>query len=458
MSNSEQWLKLTLKVAVSYRDETRGNFTNSTDRNVMIRCINTLLSGKTLSDAQQDAFVRSIRMRVGGQYADRFFPVDVRLTRDQLINAKSNRAGILTKLTVAYEYDFERGINLRATYDKVTTELPPTYDQLTTDFLPTYDKVTTNLLPTYDKNAENINVLSGLVSLTERNETKRNETEQQVQENLSSVRNRMGLVARSSLASPSDEVALTPPKQSGSPGGSPVAFSHSPSGGQQVLSHLSHEELFRAIGAKPNAGSAQRLGNVNPAGERDYNLSEDERAEVAALAQEVLAQRGYVPEQPKKFTGEIADGIRMVGKNKIQCSLWEIGGTISGEVIIGLEKFYVRFEAYHDFEKKVHGRHSTSLMDQHWLRDYMWHEVGGPLRKSMSTYMHQDGLNITQAISALYSDRDCKLLAKHRVAVRAYWSGQSLEAIEFYNGTNKQMQKVRVNERRSAGSPSYKEA
>ncbi|AWI87376.1 hypothetical protein C0214_02915 [Methylobacterium sp. DM1] len=126
-------------------------------------------------------------------------------------------------------------------------------------------------------------------------------------------------------------------------------------------------------------------------------------------------------------------------------------------MVIGLEKFWVKFQPYRDFEEKIYSRHTGNLMDEHWRKEFMWHEVGEPLQKAMSSYSHQDGPNITRAISALYSDRDCKILTHYRVAVRAYWTGHSLDAIEFYNGDDKQLQKVKAAERRSAHSPSYKE-
>lgn len=457
MANSEQWLKLAHKVALSYKDETRSNWTSNTDRGVMIGCINNLLAGKSLSAAQQDAFLRSIRMRVGGQYAERAFPEEVRLTRDQLVRAKKNHANILSQLATAFEYDFVAGVNLRQYHGKVATDITPTCDTVATNLRQGCDKVATNLLPSCDNWSRNVNVLNGIGFSTERNDTKRNETERLVQEDLSSVRASLGLAPHKPLASPSDEVALTPPKQSGSPIGSPVALSHLSSDGSGLSPSRSFREAMEAMGVRPSAGSAQREDKTGAQGERGYSdMTEQERADLAEQAQALLDQLGYMSEQPKAYTGQIDDGIRLRGKAKIECSLWDSNNRITGEVVIGNDIYYVDFEGYDAYEERVFTRHADSKMNKHWLSRYMWHEVGRHYRAIIAPFAHQNGNTVKFAMSALYSDRDCNLVTGQRVAVRAYWKGDTLDAIELYNGTNKQTQKVRVNDKRSARSPAYK--
>ncbi|AWI87377.1 hypothetical protein C0214_02920 [Methylobacterium sp. DM1] len=69
-----------------------------------------------------------------------------------------------------------------------------------------------------------------------------------------------------------------------------------------------------AIGAKPSEGSAKRMGNANSGGARDYGaMTLEELQQVAQMAQEINQSLGYVPEPPKKYTGEIKQGLRIKG-------------------------------------------------------------------------------------------------------------------------------------------------
>lgn len=80
MKNSEQWLKLAVKVAQSYGNGTRSPRTDNIDRNMMAKCVKVLLDRRPLSQRQRDSFVESVRLRVGGPYLTREFPQTVVLT------------------------------------------------------------------------------------------------------------------------------------------------------------------------------------------------------------------------------------------------------------------------------------------------------------------------------------------------------------------------------------------
>ncbi|MHB2206611.1 hypothetical protein [Methylobacterium sp. CM6257] len=463
MKNSEQWLKLAVKVAQSYGDGTRSPRTNNIDCSIMAQCVKVLLAGRPLSPKQRDSFVESVRTRVGGQYVTREFPPMAMLTARQRQTALKNEGNILTDLIASFPQAFDAdalalGAGQSVTRG-ITVGMSSARDHDVHSSYPIPISHAVSLLPTCGEWSGDVNGVNSLASSTERNTTERNNTERMTEMDLRSTRRSLGLAPRVPVASPADEVALaTPPEHPGSPVGSPVVSVLRSAG--EVAAHMSFRERMMALGVAP----PRRQGNETAVGERPTSsraygdLSEAELAELARVAQQELRGHEALDESPKEFTGEIKPGLEVSGRMQIEAALWLKDENLSGEITINGQKFQVNFETYTRCESKMYLDKEYHPAEHAWLSKHMWASVGAPYRRKASGIIGKLERDERFAVSGLYKDWGCKGSPMPRIMARTCWDNGELSALELHNGTGMVLQKMRVNHRRGGKSPDYKHA
>lgn len=463
MSNSEQWLRLAIKVAQSYGDGTRSPRTDNIDRSIMAQCVKVLLAGRPLSQKQRYSFVESVRLRVGGQYLTREFPETAMLTARQRQTALKNDGNILTDLIASFPQAFDTDVLACGTGRSNTcgfaVGMSSARDQGVHSSYPTRISDVVSLLPTCGKWSGNVNGANILASSTERNLTERNDTERMAEMDLRSTRRSLGLAPRVPVVSPADEVALaTPPEHPGSPAGSPaVSVLRS---AEDVAAHMSFREKMMALGVAPpgNQSNEPAVGE-RPTGTRTYgDLSEAELAELARAAQEELRGHAALEKSPTELIGEIKPGLEVRGKMQIEAALWLKDQTLSGEITINGQKFQVKFETYTRCEGRMYVGQKEHPMEHAWLSKHMWSSVGEPYRRRESGIIGKSERDERFAVSGLYKDWGCKGLPMPRMMVRTCWDDGELSALELYNGTEIVRQTMRANHGRSEKSPDYKHA
>lgn len=463
MKKSEQWVRLALKVAQSYGDGTRSARTDNIDRSIMAQCVKVLLAGRPLSQRQRNSFVESVRLRVGGQYLTREFPEIAMLTARQRQTALKNDGNILTDLIASFPQAFDTDVLADGT-DKpascgIAVGMSSARDQDVHSSYPTRIADAVSLLPTCGKWSGNINGASSLASSTERNLTERNETERMTEMDLRSTRRPVGLATRVPVASPADEVALaTPPEHTGSPVGSPVVSSLRSA--EDVAAHMSFREGMTALGVAPprNQSDEPAAGRRSTTTRTYGDLSKAELAELAREAQQELRSLAPLDESAKEFTGEIKPGLEVRGKMQIEAALWLRDETLSGEITINGQKFYVNCDTYTQCENRMYLGQKEHPMEHAWLSAHMWSSLGMPYRKRASGIIGKMEQDERFAVSGLYKEWGCKGSPMPRIMARTCWDNGELNAIELHNGTEIVRQKMRANHGRSGRSPDYKHA
>jgi hypothetical protein len=464
MKNTEQWLKLALKVAQSYGDGTRSARTDSIDRSIMAKCVRVLLSGRALSPKQRNSFIDSVRLRVDGQYVDREFPERVMLTPRQRQSALRDAGNILTELAACYDRAVDSNTQTPGSTSLVASTVVDSMslpsEQAVHDSYPACSVHAARLLPTCDERSEKLCGTSALTSLTELNTTEQNGTELPSGMDLRSIRRSLGLSSHGLVASPADEVALvTPPEHPGSPAGSPVVSALRSTG--ELATHLSSREKMSAPSALPLAmGSSERMQGASITSPRSISRQfEEGRAEPAPENQLALLQAQNKAEPSKALNTEIAPGLDTSRDLEIEVSLWVKDSSLSGELKVGGETYHVNFETYTSCEARMSQSHTRdeSPINHDWLSKHMWQTLGRGYRSRQSSVIGKADDADRFAVSGLYSNRKYTGRPLLRVMACACWEDNQLKAIELHNGTDVVSKKMRAYSGSNPKAPSYKQ-
>lgn len=465
MKNSEQWLRLAIKVAQSYEDGTRSPRTDNIDRSIMAQCVKVLLAGRPLSQKQRDSFVESVRLRVGGQYLTREFPETAMLTARQRQTALKNDGNILTDLIACFPQAFDTDALACGTGRSNTRGIAggtsSARDQDVHSSYPTRNADAASLLPSCGKWSGNFNGASSLAFSTERNLTERNDTERMAEMDLRSTRRSLGLAPRVPVVSPADEVALaTPPEHPGSPAGSPVVSELRSA--KDVAAHLSSRERRAA----PSTAAAREPEAEHP---QDATWPwfpgadcqfEESKAEPADKEHQEATWTGSGAEPARSFADEITPGIDAFNGLKLEASLWVNGGKLSGEIKANGETYHVNFLSYTRCEELMGRSHcaSENPINHAWLTHHIWQNLGRGYRDRQSPIMGKADYAERFAVSGLYGNRRCEGRPVPRVMARACWEGEQLTAVEVYNGVELFRREMRPFRSNNPMAPAYKHA
>ena len=160
-TNTPRWLTLADKIADSWAKQSRSQRNNRKDMQVLNGILNTLMDGSTLSPAQRQAFLTSIRKRVPFQ-GDFHWMGEIALTPRQVRYAKTSGQieAIRSKMNTE---------NSEAKGDNLSTFVP--------DLSPLCPQFVTTLSPLCHQNGSKALATSTSRPLTIRNDTIRNITE-----------------------------------------------------------------------------------------------------------------------------------------------------------------------------------------------------------------------------------------------------------------------------------------
>ncbi|CAO4135355.1 hypothetical protein [Methylorubrum extorquens] len=465
MKNSEQWLKLAVKVAQSYGDGTRSQRTDNIDRNMMAKCVKVLLDRRPLSQRQRDSFVESVRLRVGGPYLKREFPQIVVLTARQRQTAINNTGNTLSELLDYFPQAFDIGSpdpgGSGAAKPSIVAGMSPAREQDVRSSFPICAQDAIDLLPTCGERRDKLCGYIDLASVTERNTTERNDTERMAEMDLPSIRRSLGLAPRVPVASPADEVALaTPPEHPGSPVGSPVVCELRSAG--DGASQLALRERSAAPSAAAASDLAPEHSQVTewPTSSSTKNQCKYGRTGQADETCYEPIGIGKADRAPLNVASEITPGLDVPNGMQLEVSVWTNNNEVTGEIKISGEAYQVNFSSYSRCEELMSRSHSNgeNTINAAWLGRHMWENLGRSYRDRQSHIVGRADHAERFAVSGLYGNRRCEGRPVQRVMVRACWEGDNLAAIEVFNGTEVFRRKMKPFRSSNPKAPAYKHA
>lgn len=382
-----QWLTLIDKVADTWNDNFRSERSNRKDQQVMIGCLDRLLAGKALSENQKKAFMQSIRLRVSGDYVDFQWEGHIMLTRHQRTHAKRNGVEDAIRAKTAAPNSPEK-----AELDQRSFSIKSAADKR-------------NFSETSADCGANALLISASTALTERYDTKRNDTY-------------CWASPIGTMASPSDVDGPSSHQQAcdGSSSLATHALATPVISGGELRSLASREKVEVNAASEENA-APQILGCTI---EEDLTLLQRRAMEAAIAAGQAQFEQQEVPTGPSiaELLGHVKPGL--VSTKELHVSLWRSEDKMTGAIKVDGVTYQLMFRNWGLVEEQMTTA-ARDTLDGKWWNHHVY-EVNDDLVEAHRAERSRNRETwVRFGISPLYRDRYCREVAMHRVVLRCAW-------------------------------------